>query len=125
MSVCGRAGKNVFSPRRTRRECRAEGGIVDGADRRMTAGEIIDGLFALDGELDLDRDQPFGARGVAVDEVLRLPNAVRQRREALAHRALHIILHLRQAGLDRLAAVFADEPKYFPLTYLGRLRLGM
>src|SRR6266550_4473637 len=91
----------------------------------MTAGEIIDRLFALDGELDLDRDQPFGARGVAVDEVLRLPNAVRQRRKALAHGALHIILHLGQTGLDRLAAVFADKPQDFPLTYLGRLRLGV
>src|SRR5262249_43560286 len=105
--------------------CRAERGIVDRANRRMTAREIIDGRFALDGELDLDRDQPFGARGVTVDEVLRLPNAVRQRREALAHGALHIVLHFGQACFDRLAAVFADEPQDLPFAYLRRLCLGL
>ena len=35
----------------------------------MAAGEVVDRLVALDRQLDLDRDHPFSAGGIAVDEV--------------------------------------------------------
>jgi hypothetical protein len=75
------------------REGSAECRIVDRADGRMTAGEVVDRSVALDRHLDPDRDHPFAAGWVAVDEVDRLPLAIGQCGDALAHRTFDVILH--------------------------------
>jgi hypothetical protein len=59
----------------------------------MTAGEIVDCPVALDGHLDPDRDHPFAAGWVAVDEVDRLPLAIGQRGDTLACRTFDVVLH--------------------------------
>ncbi len=91
----------------------------------MAAGEVVDGAVALDRQLDADRDHALAAGRIAVDEVDRLPFAIGQGRDALAHRTFDIVLHGSKAGLDRVATVFVDEAQDLALADLGGLGLRL